>query len=301
MEALGIQTVSLTLLDEMETQIGDEGSIKKESKPETYEPKPIDFLKEKPKSKPKTVELDDYDRKDRIVEEDSLSPKLPSRASHGKLFTDKRAHPLQLFDTLNMRYKEAWAAWEPETLQWAIRRDFSSIGELTLNKIQALGVAGRADTTWLDWDIFENSGLAWNDIIPIFGAFQAMTPMQIAFAVHVLNSIRREPFSHEVNAYIAAVLDDHGFAYAPEEWFAGAQDILERTTKVIGIRGEVEEAWEKIKNFPPQEIDWDYNNALDVHLMKMTVIKKYLEERKLLRTKVPGVAMATVTIGTTVT
>jgi hypothetical protein len=311
-EALDIPSVSPKILEELERQAAAQ-EAKPKAKPqpepkapasvegEVYEPSPQEFLQDPEPAKPEAAELEEYERKEPPVKEEAPSPDLPSRATHGKLFTDKRAHPLQLFDTLNMRYKEDWAGWEPETLQWAIRRDFGSIGELTLNKIQALGLAGRTDVPWLDWDVFENAGLAWNDIVPIFGAFQAMTPMQVAFAVHVLKSVRDEPFAHEVNAYIAAILDDHGFVYAPKEWFAGAQEILSKGTKVLGIKGEVEDAWPRIKNVPPEEVDWNYENALDVHLMKLAVINRYLEERKLLRKKVPGVAMASTTIDPLVT
>jgi len=307
-EALGVATVSPSVLDEIEneaekiTQESNADDVEPKPEPETYNPSPVEFLQEKKPDpeKAKSVELDKYDGDDTPAESSDPSPPLPSRESHGKLFTDKRAHPLQLFDTLNMRYREDWAEWEPETLQWAIRRDFSPLGELSLNKIQALGVAGRTNVPWLDWDIFENAGLAWNDTIPIFGAFQAMTPMQIAFAVHILNSIRNEEFSHEVNSYIAAILDDHGFVYAPSEWFAGAQNILSRGSKVMGLHGQVEDAWGKIKNVPPETVEWDYSNSLDVHLMKMAVIKKYLEGRKLLRSKVPGVVMASTTTDTLV-
>src|SRR5690606_15858251 len=116
------------------------------------------------------------------AEEETLpQPELPNRTTHGKLFTNKRAHPLQILDVLTARYGTEWTEWEPETLWWALRRDFGPVGELARNKIGALRVAVTTDLPWLDWDVFEDSGLTWNDTIPIIGAFQPMTPAQTAF------------------------------------------------------------------------------------------------------------------------
>jgi hypothetical protein len=233
-----------------------------------------------------------FDRVDEepVPEEDApVEPPLPSRLTHGRLFTDKRAHPLQIFDILNMRYQEEWVEWEPETLWWALRRDFGPVGEVARNKIMALRLAATTDAPWLDWDTFENSTLAWNDVIPLFGAYQPVTPAQAAFGVHVLRAIRGdEEFRWEVKAYIAATLEDHGFVYAPAEWFDGAQDVIDRKLWLVGFKSAVADAWEKVREIDPQEIDWDDNNPIHVHLVKLAVVNKYLMERQALREKVPG-------------
>src|SRR5690606_7925038 len=113
----------------------------------------------------------------------------------------------------------------------------------------ALRVAVTTDLPWLDWDVFEDSGLTWNDTIPIIGAFQPMTPAQTAFTVQILRAIRSdEPFDTEVKAYIAAILEEHGFVYAPKEYFDGAQELLDRKVWLAGFRQQVAMAWERIKD-----------------------------------------------------
>jgi hypothetical protein len=288
-EALGVPTVSPTILDQLEQEAE---SVPDESKPAPgAEPTPV----EEPVDE--AVDVGDASAVDEIpVEEDSPSPELPSRTTHGRLFTNRRAHPLQIFDVLVMRYKEQWTDWEPETLWWALRRDFGPIGELTRNKIQALALAATTDMPWLDWDVFENCGQAWNDNIPIFGAFQPMTPMQAAFAVQVLRGVRPdEEFGHEVQAYLAAILDEHGWVYAPEEWFDGAQNLLDRKTWMLGFKAEVATAWEQIADVPPEDIEWQQNDARGVHLLKLAVVKSYLDSREELRQQVPGVSRSSVT------
>ncbi len=103
-------------------------------------------------------------------------PAFPDRTTHGKIFNARRTNPLLILQVLNTKYQGEWVEWEPDTLWYAIRRDFGPVGEITRNKIMALRCAIQSDLPWLDWDIFEDCGLAWNSTIPIFGAFQPMSP-----------------------------------------------------------------------------------------------------------------------------
>jgi hypothetical protein len=216
-------------------------------------------------------------------EEAVAAPELPSRITHGKIFNARRTHPLRLIDVLSGKYGGEWAMWEPETMWWAIRRDFGPVGEITRNKLGALRVAVKTDLPWLDWDIFEDTGLAWNDIIPIFGAYQPMTPSQCAFAIQVLRELRDEEFAPEVVIYMAAILDEAGFVYVPEEWFPGAQAQLDKKDWLMGLKSDVEAAWAKVQNVDPTQIEWTTDSQLDIHLVKLFVIKVYLAERALLR------------------
>ncbi len=281
-EALGIPSVSPAFLDQLEQQ-----ASKMPEKAPAEEP-----------SDAEGTELEPYDRTDVPPEEASApEPDLPSRATHGKLFADKRAHPIQILEVLTMRYKAEWPSWESDTLWWALRRDFGPVGEVCRNKISALRLAVSTDVPWLDWDVFEDSGLSWNDIIPVIGSFQPMTPMQAAFAVNVLRSIRPdEEFAHEVRAYIAAILDEHGFVYAPEEFFADAQELLDRKSWLAGLKSDVASAWEQVKGLNPETIAWNPENPLDLHLLKLSVVQRYLAEREALRQAIPGMAAASSTV-----
>lgn len=284
-DGLGIQSVSPSTLDQLE----DQAAQVPESEPE---PEP------EPEPAPEATELEAYNRTDAPPEEEAVpEPELPSRATHGKLFSDKRAHPIQILDVLTMRYGPEWPRWEPETLWWSLRRDFGPVGDLSRNKIAALRIAVSTDVPWLDWDVFEDCGLSWNDITPVIGAFQPMTPMQTAFAVHILRSIRPdEEFTHEVKAYIAAILDEHGFVYAPEEFFDGAQELLDRKDWLAGLKADVADAWERIREMSPEDIDWNHESPMDLHLLKLFVVQSYLQEREALRQAIPGMPAASSTV-----
>lgn len=296
MEALGVPSVSPSILDKLENQAA-QGSQEEESPPEQEQVEAPATGEGDVQGQPQgeAQEVEQFQREDAPPEappesEAPPEPELPSRLTHGKLFTDKRAHPLQLLEVLTLRYKAEWAEWESDTLWWALRRSFGPVGDLVRNKIMALRLTATTDIPWIDWDVFEDCGQAWNDTVPVIGSFQPLTPMQAAFAVHVMREIRPDdPFAHEVKAYIAAILDDHGWVWAPEEWFDGAQEVLERNREhLVGLKNDVIETWNQVKDLNPEDIEWNEDDARDIHVLKLFVVKRYLDERAAARAVVPG-------------
>lgn len=223
-------------------------------------------------------------------------PAVPDRASDGRVFSALRSHPLRIYDVLNAKYGvDTWVFWEPETLWWAIRRDFGPVGEVARNKIQALMIAALTYTPWGDWDVFENCGLAWNDLVPIFGAYQPMTPSQIAFTVSIMETVHPgPPWDNEVSAYIAMILEENGFAYAPEEWFPGAQALLDRKSEFAGFKVDVEKAWLTLGKKDLSGVEWREDNPVDIHIAKLLVVRSYLEARAELRSGTPALEQAPV-------
>jgi len=296
-DALGIPSVSPSILDQLEEQASG-GSAQEASSPEQEQVEaPADREGDVPSESEDQIEAAAAEQVAQVDQTDpepkeprAPEPELPSRTTHGKLFSDKTAHPIQLLEVLTMKYGAEWAEWESDTLWWSLRKGFGSVGELTRNKIMALRVAATTDLPWIDWDIFEDCGLSWNDTIPNIGAFQPMTPMQLAFAIQVCREIRPDDeFAHEVKAYIAAILDDHGWVWAPEEYFGDVQDILERGREhLVGLKQEVIAAWKKVRKVDPHTIDWTDEDPLTIHTMKLFTVQMYLQGRADLRENTPG-------------
>jgi hypothetical protein len=279
-KALGIPTVSPAILRDLERKAGEPA--------QGVEPEP-ELAPAGGPTEPMDVDMPAQVDEIPAGDEEVAEPELPSRTTHGKLFTDKSAHPLQLLDTLSMRYGTEWAEWESDTLWWALRKDFGPVGEITRNKIMALRTAVTSDLPWLDWDVFEDSGLSWNDTIPVIGTFQPMSPRQMAFTVQILKAIRSdEAFENEVKAYISALLEEDGWVYAPEEYFDGAQELLDRRVWLVGFKQEVAMAWDRIRDVDPTTIQWRNDNPLDIHLLKLMVVKRYIDGRNTNRATVPG-------------
>ena len=214
----------------------------------------------------------------------AAAPPLPGRATHGSIFSARRTHPLELNDVLWAKYGQDWLIWEPTTLWWAVRRDFGPVGELTRNKVMALRVATNTYRPWSEWDTFEKCGLAWNDILPVFGAWQPMPPSHVAFTIEVLRALHPEaPWTHEVAAYEAMILDDSGFVYAPPEWFPGAQVLLDRNPSNAAFRDEVASTWAKLAGQDLSKAAWRADSARDIHLARLYVVASYLASRAALR------------------
>jgi len=215
-------------------------------------------------------------------------PEPPGRDQFGNLFANRQAHPLVLAEVLRGRYNDSWVKWEPETLWWTIRRDFGRIGELTREKVMALRVALQTAFPWQDWDVFENCAVAWNDHTPIFGAYQPLLPSQAAFAVSILRELHPGlTFDHEISAYLGAVCDEAGMSYAPEEWFPGAQPLLDRKEWLVAFKADVESAWAKISPMSAAQIaKIEFQaNPLDIHIGRLIAVREYLATRESIRQK----------------
>jgi hypothetical protein len=290
-DALDIPSVSPSILDELENQAS--GSSTPEESPPEQAPAPaeggpalpVEGASAQGASKREDLPPD-------AEAEPAAEPELPSRATHGKLFSDKSAHPVQILEVLTNRYGTEWADWESDTLWWSLRKSFGSVGEVTRNKIMALRLAAKSDMPWLDWDVFEDCGQSWNDTIPIIGSYQPMTPMQLAFAIQVCRSIRPDDeFAHEVKAYVAAILDDHGWVWAPKEYFGDVQEILERGREhLVGLKQDVIAAWKKVRKTDPHTINWTDEEPLTIHIMKLFTVQMYLGSRDELYQEAPGQA-----------
>jgi hypothetical protein len=69
---------------------------------------------------------------------------------------------------------------------------------------------------WTEWEIFEKIIQALNNNIPDHSVLQKCSVSQLMAGVDMLNEIREEPFSWEVERYIAACAIDAGVTYLPE-------------------------------------------------------------------------------------
>lgn len=143
--------------------------------------------------------------------EDSLNP--PQKWSIG--------HPIEILINLRRQFpvadsKMTWAEWDPSVLIKHIEGKFGKLSDVTKHKIWALQVALTTDAPWQDYDIFENSCIAWTGNIPTFGVIERIDLHELAFGIGVLDRIRDEEYSSEVLAYIAATLIENGMIAMPE-------------------------------------------------------------------------------------
>lgn len=236
------------------------------------QPELLDQLEEQAaeQSQPETPE----EQVDVKSEEEDISLQVPK-----SFFRTKGIHPLRLLVVLKIKYKDEWVGWLPETLWEAIRRDFGPISEVNQNKIQALATSLSTNAAWQDWPIFENCGKAFNDTVPVFGQLQPLSPAETAFTVSLLKKLQDFSFSNEVLGYIASVCLYNGIIYAPVKWFGKVQWIIDHQNENPELVGEIKQAWETVEKQDLQQVDFNDEKPVDVHIAKLWAIREYLGDK----------------------
>lgn len=133
------------------------------------------------------------------------------------LFSHPEAHPFVLDMALLKAFQLDWFKWEPDTLFEEIQKTFNtSIADVNRMKILATVTLHVVDSFWEQWDVFENTILALNGVIPRIGFMQPPDIPLLMTGVDIANSIRKEEFSDEVSRYSAACFLHEHVSYTPE-------------------------------------------------------------------------------------
>jgi hypothetical protein len=149
---------------------------------------------------------------------------------------------LAMFRTLNGKYGQAWHDWEPETIVRTLELDYGADPkDVPLDALQAFQVILNTNQAHESWHIFEKVGQALNDSHVDFDVVQPLRPDEVALAVRVIDSLRKEPYAEEVLAYMAACAKHSGVVYLPKEFFPeGAQKFLDEMGNDASLRASVE-------------------------------------------------------------
>lgn len=148
---------------------------------------------------------------------DKTAQQVNRPVSKNNLFSHPEAHPFVLDMALIKTFQLDWFMWEPDTLFQEIRQTFNtSVADVNRMKILAAMTLHVVDSFWEQWEVFENTILALNGIIPRIGYIQPPDVAHLMAGVDIANSIRKEEFSDEVCRYTAACFMDDQVSYAPE-------------------------------------------------------------------------------------
>lgn len=147
-------------------------------------------------------------------------------------FKWKFGHPIEILEALERTLPPDWVDYEPETLRKAIAGKFGDEYKKDENKIFALQVAVTTDRTWNDWDVFENTCLAFMGQVPIWGVIEPLDLHEIAFGMGCLERIRKEEkYSEDVLGYIAATYAYNGLITQPTVG-PDVSEIIRRITSI---------------------------------------------------------------------
>jgi len=148
---------------------------------------------------------------------DKTAQQVNRPVSKSNLFSHPEAHPFVLDMALLKTFQLDWLKWDPDTLFSEIRETFStSVADVNRMKILATMTLHVVDAFWEQWDVFENTILALNGVIPRIGHMQPPDAALLMAGVDIVASIREEEYSDEVSRYTAACLLNEGVTYAPK-------------------------------------------------------------------------------------
>lgn len=132
-------------------------------------------------------------------------------------------HPIQILLDLRRHFGYEWPEWDQVVLLKKVEQEFGDVSEVTVNKILSIQVALVRDSTWIDMDVFEKTGVSFSNKIPIWGILQPLDLDEMAFTCGVLDRIEdmdaeenpNRMYGDEVRGYISAVLLDNGVFVTP--------------------------------------------------------------------------------------
>ena len=171
-------------------------------------------------------------------------------ASGENPFSDPTVNPLKLVAAIKALGIQA-LAWTPETLFAAIDRRYNgwsddrvktamerfhdtgivdtAVPSLVRQKIYAIRIVVTSDTAHNQWYIFEKVGSAFNDRVAKFGIIERLSAGECARTLAIIENIRPDEYSKEVQIYIAASAHEDGFlTVGPSKYLKIAEPYLKQ-------------------------------------------------------------------------
>jgi hypothetical protein len=185
----------------------------------------------------------------------------------------KLGHPSEVILALDNKLPIDWTDWEPEVLFKRIEGIFGSIDEVMRQKILAIQVARTTNRPWHDWDVFENTCLAFCNQIPLWGELEPLDLHEVAFGLGCLDDIREEAYGDDVLGYIAATLM-YNFLFMCPPMFPDVSNILDRLSpETRELVGQVSQTWHS--GIRPQSVETEPVNAVEAQLQKLAICEDW--------------------------
>lgn len=178
-------------------------------------------------------------------------------------------------------------AWEPESIWLTLERRGVDVPVLNRDKILAATTLTIIPAFWFEVNAFENTVMAFNNVLSDGEILQEATPAQLNWAVYEAEMLHSQAsdvggtteFDREPMGYTAIVLNRAGFILAPE-LLSFAQDALDSLNKDgAGVdKGELRFAWKKLQKKDLTKVKFE-ETPFDMQLARMTAVQLYLFER----------------------
>jgi hypothetical protein len=182
-------------------------------------------------------------------------------------------HPMEIIMALDAKLPVDWTEWEPPVLFKRSEGIFGTINEVTKQKMLAIQVARTTDRPWHDWDVFENTCLAFCGQIPLWGELEPLDLHEMAFGMGCLDDIRPEEYGDDVLGYIATTMVYNSLYTVPSS-FPDVSAIIDRLDPdARDLTRQTRQAWDAGVRVP--SVESDPVDALEVQIQKMQLMEDW--------------------------
>lgn len=177
--------------------------------------------------------------------------------------------------------------WEPESLWTTLERNDIHIVDVNKDKVLAAHTLLINPAFWWEVNAFQNTTMAFNDVLSTPDTVQEATPAQISWAVFEAETIyaRQFPkdnpvFDREPTGYTAVCLRRAGFVMVPQ-LLGFAQKVLNGlNASTIELRPkDIRRMWGFARRSKKLPDTWSEDNAVDVQVARLLAVMLYVEER----------------------
>jgi hypothetical protein len=183
---------------------------------------------------------------------------------------------------------DGFRAWEPDSLWLTFDRKGIDVPLLNRDKLLAAVTMTIVPAFWWEMNAFENTIMAFNNVVSNPEIVQEATPAQIAWAVYEaellygqLEDMEDTPyFDREPVLYTAIVLHRAGFL-RPPDLLSFAQTALQDLNKdgaEVSLN-DLDMAWSTMRKMKLDGIDLG-ETPLEIQLGRLASVQLYIEERR---------------------
>ena len=190
--------------------------------------------------------------------------------------------PVPLYISFSKYLGSEFLSWTPEARKLSFeKKSGHNMNEEIHNMLEAMITLNVSNIAWDDSTIFEKVVWALNGYVPNMTVMEVPPSYFLAYAVTVMRAINSsEPFSEEVEKYIAGVFLEEGIVYAlpPLGFIQKYLNSFVSNELIDAVKLE----WNKIKITNLSEFIPNSDNPISAQMSKLAVIQLYLDRKETL-------------------
>lgn len=219
----------------------------------------------------------------------AAAPKISDnlRTTAKELIRDQHTTATGCFNAAEKLYGSQFRAWEPETLWHTLDRQGVDVPLINRDKLLAAVTLTIIPAFWWEMNAFENTTMAFNNVISDHRILQEATPAQLCWSVYeaqllygTTTDLDEQPeFDREPEGYTAIVLNRCGYVLAPD-LLSFAQPELDKLNRNGGdvSKKEVKSAWSAMKKKKLADKDFG-DSPLELQLGRLAATQLYVKDR----------------------